>query len=77
MRQYNQKTTGATFCIIDYGKRNYGPHGNHSVNLVYTDGKNFIRSNGWFDSKGEAMECMEQRAKMFGVELVGKMERVA
>lgn len=77
MKQYAQNTTGATFEIIDYGTKKYGPHGNHSINVVYTDGKTFIHSNGWADSMGEAIELVAKRAEMFGVKLVGKRERVA
>lgn len=77
MKQFNYKTTGATFSVIDYGTLKYGPHGNMAVNLVYTDGKSFIHSNGWFRTKDEAIERMNERAKMFGVEFVGKPERVA
>ena len=77
MRQYNQETTGATFSIIDYGKREYGPHGNHSINLIYSDGKSFIHGNGWFDNMDEAIRRMNERAGMFGVSLVGDMVRVA
>ena len=73
MRQYNHKTTGATFCEIDYGKKM--PNG-HVINVVYTDGVNFIHSQGWFDTHHEAAEFIRERAKMFGVKLTG-FERVA
>ena len=73
MKQYNHKTTGATFCEIDYGKKM--PNG-YSINVVYTDGVNFIHSQGWFDTRHEAEEFIRERAAKFGVELVDT-ERVA
>lgn len=76
MRQYNHTTTGATFSVIDYGERKYGPRGDYSVNVVYSDGKTFIHSQGWVNSIEEAHELVRSRAKMFGVKLTG-FERVA
>jgi len=73
MKQYNYGTTGATFSEIDYGKR---MHGNHSINVVYSDGKTFIHSQGWVDSHEEAEQLIRDRAAKFGVTLVG-FERVA
>lgn len=77
MRQYAQKTTGATFQIIDYRAKKYGPHGDYSINVVYTDGVSFIRFNGWVNTMGEAINLVAKRAEQFGVRLVGKRERVA
>lgn len=73
MRQYNHKTTGATFCEIDYGKK---MQNGHVINVVYTDGVSFIHSQGWFDTHHEAAEFIRERAEMFGVKLTG-FERVA
>ncbi len=77
MRQYAQNTTGATFEIIDYGTSKYGPHGNKRINVVYTDGKTFIRSVGWYDFMYDAVQRVRTCADMYGVKLAGKRERVA
>ena len=77
MKQYAQKTTGATFEIIDYGTAKYGPHGNKQINVVYTDGKSFIRSVGWYYFMHEAIQRVHECSEMYGVKLVGKRERVA